>query len=188
MALPSSLVSCTGTLCSLACHQAPLFCLRPLSTPCRYPVPVQAIYLGVTFLHIFISNGAVSKPYTSETPAAQTHTNCLGEVLAEQWPGAGLPQKTFMTSCRGRRAEIVTNHNTQPVPGFTTLWCPCPNTSKCSCPSGSTETFAQREAVWPLPNALHIGEPLLQCDICTPQTAACLWGFTLFPHRSTTRH
>ena len=36
----------------------------------------------------------------------------LGEGLAEQWPGAGLPQKTFMQSHSSRGSEIMANHNT----------------------------------------------------------------------------
>ena len=52
-------------------------------------------------------------------------------------------------------------HNTQSVPGYTTLWLLRPNTSKSGCFQGSPGTFACGEAIWPQLNALQAGKPLL---------------------------
>ena len=76
----------------------------------------------------------------------------------------------FVRLHSGRGSETVVNHNTELIPGFTTLWHLCPYTSKHGVSLGSTETFACGEAVWPLPNALQAGELLLPCGTWTPQT------------------
>ena len=76
----------------------------------------------------------------------------------------------FVRLHSGRGSETVVNHNTELIPGFTTLWHLYPYTSKHGVSLGSTGTFACGEAVWPLPNALQAGELLLPCGTWTPQT------------------
>lgn len=170
--------------------QAPLLWLRLLSTPCLHPICVQAIrLLDSTSLQSSISDSAMfQNPYFID-PCGWTTANSLGEDSAEQCPGAGLPQKTFVQSHSGRGLEIMTNHNAEPPPGFNTLWCLCLNNSKCGCSWGSAGTFAWGEAIWPLPNVLQVGEPLLPVWHTDPSDpAACSCGFALFPHQSTASH
>ena len=93
MAPSSSLLSGAGNLHS---HQPAIkppsfvsgLCLLPASTlfmtklsTCQAAPPSR----------VLSQMGYISKPHTSETPEAWTHTDCLGEGLAEQWLGAGLP-------------------------------------------------------------------------------------------------
>ena len=111
-----------------------------------------------------------------------------GEGLPKQWLGASLPQETFLRSCSGKCSEIMANHNTQPAPGVTTLCCLCPNTRKHVCSLGSPGTFTCEETIWPLPNALQAGEPLLpvwHTDSSIP--TACSWGLALLADQSTSR-
>ena len=61
----------------------------------------------------------------------------------------------------------MANYNTYPAPGFTALWCLCPNTSKCGCSPGSTGNFTCQEAIETLPNALQAGEHF---SLCGPRT------------------
>ena len=157
MASHSSLVTGTGTLCShqpVIKHPSFVSGLCPPSLPC-----VQAVCPPRgTSLQRFISDGVVFQNPT----------------------GAGLPQKTLLRLHSGRGSEIVANHNTQLVPGFTILWHLCPNTSEHGYSLGFTGTFACGEAVWPLPNALHTGElllPLWHTDCSDP--AVCS-GDSLF--------
>ena len=85
-----------NSLPSPTCDQAPLLCLRPLSTPRLYPVPVQAVCLpGSTFFQCFIADGVVFQNPTLRRPLwlRPIYTDSLVEGLAKQWPGAGLPQK-----------------------------------------------------------------------------------------------
>ena len=54
---------------SLTHDQAPLLCLRPLSTPCLYPVYVQAVCLpGGTSLQSFSSDGVLFQNCTLQRP------------------------------------------------------------------------------------------------------------------------
>ena len=153
------------------------------------PVHVQAVRLpGGNSLQSFISDGVVSKPHASETLAAWTRANSLGEGLTEQRPVPGRPQKTFVRLRGGRGSDYGKPQHTA-APRFTALCHLSPNTSKRVCPPGSTGTFAHGEAVWPLPNALQAGEPLLPVSPMDPSDpAACSWAFTPLPHQSTVRH
>ena len=79
-----------------------------------------------------------------------------------------------MPLCSSRDSEILANHNTEPASGFIIPWCFCPNTRKRGCSPGSARTFAEGEAIWPLPNALQAGElllPVWHMDPSTPLSA-----------------
>ena len=133
---PNFLVSGTGTLHSHPPTTKPLR-LRLLSILCFYIVHVQAVSLpSSTSLLNFISDGAVSKPLTSEDPETWIHSSALGEGLDEQWLGASLPQQTLLQSHSGKVSEIMAKDNTHLVPGFTALWHLCSNTSKRACSLG----------------------------------------------------
>ena len=67
----------------------------------------------------------------------------------------------------------MANQNMLPAPGFAVPWhfvpipvIPLPNT----CSLGFTGIFARGEAIWPVPNALQSGEPLLPVWHMDPQT------------------
>ena len=154
-------------------HSLPLLCSCPNCLPAR-----QHLFSQFNLRWV-----CVSKPQTSETSVAWTCTDSLGDGLTEQWLRASLPQKMFTQLFSGRGSEIMANHNTQLVPGFTALGHLCPNTNKRGCSIGSPGTFACEEAVWPLPNALQAGELLLHLWYTDPSgPATCSWGFVLLPH------
>ena len=79
MASPSYPVSSIRTLLSSTRSLAPLLFLWLLFTPLFYTVRDEPISLpGGMSLLSFISNGAVSKPLTSEGPAVLTCSDPLG--------------------------------------------------------------------------------------------------------------
>ena len=113
-------------------HSLFLHCPGPSCQPARQHLPPK-----------FYQNwGYVSKPLTSENPVVWTHSDPLGEGLAEQWPGTSLPQGTFMQFPCSRGSEIMANPNIQLALDFTTLWKLCSNTNKCGCSPGSPGAFA----------------------------------------------
>ena len=113
--------------------------------------------------------GLYSKCHTSDIPRSWTHTDYLGEGLAEQWPSTSLPQKTFVQLCSGRGSEIMANHNTQPLPGFPALWAFCPNTSKHGCFPGSAGIFAYGRLNELYQMHSKQGNCFFLCDSQTPQ-------------------
>ena len=97
MASSSFPVSSIRTLLYTIGNQALLLCLWLLSTPHFYTVLIQAVNLTCsTSLPNFIPGGAVSKPLTSEGPAAWICPNPLEEGLPKLWPHASLPPGTFL--------------------------------------------------------------------------------------------
>ena len=82
---------------SLTRNQSPLLCLKLLSIPSLYPVCVQAISLpgSTSPSRVFSQTGLCFKTPHFTEPCGLAHTDPLGEGLADQWLGAGLPQKTF---------------------------------------------------------------------------------------------
>ena len=136
MASPSFLFL-SQELCALTglqSYTSPLSQASIYSLLLHCPCPPVRQHLYPEF---YLRWGCVSKPLTSENPVAWIQSNPLGQGLVEQWPGAGLPQRTFMQLCSGRGSEIMAIHNTQMAPGFSTLWHLCSNTNKHGCCLGS---------------------------------------------------
>ena len=80
----------------------------------------------------------------------------------------------------------MANHNTQLAPGVIAIWCLCPDVSKGGCSPGSAGTFACGEVLWPLPNALQVGELFLPVWYMDPSDpAACFSGFALLRYQAT---
>ena len=114
---------------SLTHNQAPLLCLRLLSTPCFYTVQVPAVSLpGSTSLPNFIKDGAMfPNPSLLRTQWCGPTLTLWRRVLLSN---GQLAPNVFMQWCSSGGSEIMANHNIQPEPGFTALWCLCPNISK----------------------------------------------------------
>ena len=129
--------------------KTPLLCLRPPSTPCLFPVISKLSSCQVMPPSRVLSQiGLCFKTSYSETLATWTQTNFPGEGLTEQWPGASLPQKTFVQS---RSAEVqrlwqTTTHSQHQVSPHSSVFVSTPANMATH---RSVETFS----VWPLPNA-----------------------------------
>ena len=181
MASPSCLLSGAGTSCShgpaikhpsFVSGRCPLrtsTCPRPSCPPARRQLPPE----------FYLRMGLFQNPTLQRPLQLGPVPTLRGRVSLSKGPRK--------RSCDCAAAEVQTTANQAPC--FTALWHLSPNTSKRVCPPGSTGTFAHGEAVWPLPNALQAGEPLLPVSPTDPSDpAACSWAFTPLPHRSTVRH
>ena len=115
VALPSFLVSGTGTLCSHPpIFKHALLCLRPLSTPCFYTVRVQAVGLpGGTSLLNFILDGAVfSNPSLLRSQQLGPALTIWGRISLSTDQVLACPRKCSCDPCSGKGSEIMANHNT----------------------------------------------------------------------------
>ena len=123
MTSASSLVSCARIPHP---HQPRIKHLSFVSGFCPLPTSTLSVFKLSAFQaapppEFYLRGGCVSKHHTSETLAAWTCSNSLGQGVPEQWLDAGLSQKTFMLSHSGRGPEFMANHITEPVSGFATF-------------------------------------------------------------------
>ena len=145
---------------SLMGDQASLLCLRPLSSPCLYPVHVQGVLLpGSTSLLSFISDGDVfPNPSFQRTLQVGPTLTLWGNVslsngqLAPECVHAVVQQQRFRDYGKSQYTASARFH----------------------CTLMSLSQYQQTrllsrvrwdlclwEAIWPLPNALQAEEPLL---------------------------
>ena len=183
--------SSTPPLSLTSIHSPLLHCLWPSHQPARRHLPPE-FYLKWDY---------VSKPLTSEGPAALTHSDPLGEGLSNGWvlahpqerscdraaadaqrlwPGASPPQKKFMQSCSSSVSGImqITTH----------IWCQASPLLTSLFQHQQTWLFSRvhwdlclwEGAIQPLPNVLSAGElPLPMWPEDPLNLAICSWGFTL---------
>ena len=105
----------------------------------------------------------------------------LLQRLRDCGPGAGLPQKDCSLAWWQWVRDYGKSNNWHQVSLHPGVFVPL---RAILCSPGSAGTFACREAVWSLPNALIAGELLLPMWPVDPlDLAACSWGFA-FPTRS----
>ena len=143
MVSPSFLVSATRTLrsqqpvikhpsfVSASVHSLLLHRPRPSCQSARQHLPPK----------FYLRWGCVSKPITSEIPAAWTNSaslgegvglpwecscDCTGAEVQRLWPGAGLPQKKFVLSCSGSSSEIMATRNPCQVSPHPCVFVPIP--------------------------------------------------------------
>ncbi|XP_049506125.1 uncharacterized protein LOC125936195 [Panthera uncia] len=185
MASSSSLVSGTGILCP---HRPVIKHPSFVSVLC--PLPTSTLSGAGWHLppEFYLKCNVLSKSHTSETPAASAHTDSLGESLAEQWMGASFPRKHLCDHTATEVQRLCQTQHTANTRFYNTL-ASLSQYQQTGCSLGSTGTFACGEGIWPLLNALQAEELLLPVWHMDPSDpTACFWGFTLFPHQSTTRH
>ena len=162
-------------------HSPLLHCPGASCQPARQHLPLE----------FYLIWGCVSKPLTSESLVARAHSDPLGDDVAKQWPGAGLPPgnvcavvllQSLLSDCGQVPAcprESSRDHEAAEVQS---LW---QNTTHSQ--GGFTASLFQYQQTWlfsgvcwdlclwealrPLPDAFLAGEPLLPCGPWTPQTS-----------------
>ena len=182
MSSPNSLTSCRNFTLSQICDQAPLLCLRPLSTPC---LPCPCPSYPSTRWHLppefYFKWDGVSKAHTSDTPVAWTCADSLGEGLAEQWPGAGLPQKTVIMQWQTFRDYGKSQHTASSSFHHTLVY--LSQYQQTWLLSGVHWDFCPWGGCMASVKCTQAGEWLLLMWHRDPSNcAACSWGFTLLPH------
>ena len=166
-------------------YQSPLFCLRlPTFTLCPSCLPAKQ-----HLLQSVVSDGLCFKtPQLRDTHGLDPHLSFGG---GSHWAMAGywlVPENVHVT-VQWQKLRVYINRNTQPAPGFAALSQHLYSyTSRCGSSLGPARTFAYREAVLPLSNALQKAEPLLMRHRGLSDCAAHSQGFTLLSHQSSTRH
>ena len=167
----TQLSSLTKELCALTNPQSstsPLSCASMHSPPPPCPCPTHQPTRQHLTPEFYLRWGCVSKPHTSEISLAWTHSDSLGEGLAEQWPGAACHRKCSWDDAVAevQRLWQITTHSWCQVSLHSGVFVPVP--ANVAAP-GSTGTFACGETIWPLPNILQVEELLLPMWQ-TPQT------------------
>ena len=89
---------------------------------------LRALQLGLALTlwgRVSLSNGQVLG-----CPREHSYSHAALEAQ-KQWPHYGLLQNEFVRSSTSSSSEIMVNHNTQQVAGFTEPWHLCSNASNC---------------------------------------------------------